>query len=181
MRLSTWKNRQAMRRFALVLAAAAVAAPVAQATSFEDRGTPAPAPGYWVPEYYVNPTTETPDTFERWANNHSGAPASQSSPEAQALSPYADSVVGDSIQSSPEAQPDVALRFGPYGDRLPGDSTSKIELVRQSPRGISSPQATEAGFQWDDAAIGGGFALGLMLLGGAAFLATRHMSRPITA
>jgi hypothetical protein len=87
MRLSTWKNRKGMRRFALVLAVAAVAAPAAQATSFEDRGTPtpAPAPGYWAPEYYVNPTTETPDTFERWANNHSGAAASQGSPEAQAL------------------------------------------------------------------------------------------------
>jgi hypothetical protein len=157
-----------MRRFALVLAVAAVAAPVAQATSYDDRpgGTVAQAtssedrPGNAQLRYFVPPPgtvvgSEPLDTFERWAKNHSPAPTPQGSPEGEALGRYAESLVGD--------------------------STSAGEPVRQSPRGLSSPQVAETGFQWDDAAIGGGFALGLMLLGGAAFLATRHISRPATA
>jgi hypothetical protein len=143
-----------MWRVALALTVAAVAAPVAQATSFEDRvgssyqsyanSSQAPADG-----------SAGPDAFMRAVKNHADVTVSSASPEAEAVGRYADSLVGD--------------------------STSAIEAVRLSARGSSSPQAVEAGFQWDDAAIGSGFALGLMLLGGAAFLATRHISRPITA
>ena len=188
MQFSLHRNRKGLWRVALALTVAAVAAPVAQATSFEDRAGLAPTASEsneWVksvtslsPEALVATFGTGPapadgsvgtDAFMRAVNNHVSAP--QSSPEAEALGRYADSLGGDSTSAI------EALRFKPRSAPSP---TEAIELVRQSPRGISSPQAIEAGFQWNDAAIGGGFALGLMLLAGAAFLATRHMSRPIT-
>jgi hypothetical protein len=56
----------------------------------------------------------------------------------------------------------------------------KIEFVRTQPRSIAGPQVVAAGFDWD-AAIGAGLALGLVLLGWGAALATRHLGRPQTA
>jgi hypothetical protein len=45
---------------------------------------------------------------------------------------------------------------------------------------ISEPQVVSAGFDWKNAGIGAGLAL-VLLLGGAAALATRHMGREQTA
>jgi hypothetical protein len=57
-----------------------------------------------------------------------------------------------------------------------------IEQVRVSPREVSTPQAVASpGFDWSDAAIGAGVLFGLVLLGGAAFLGTRHSGRTQTA
>lgn len=62
-----------------------------------------------------------------------------------------------------------------------GTSSDKIEFVRTQPRSIGGPQVVAAGFDWDDAAIGAGLALGLVLLGWGAALATRHAGRAQTA
>ena len=62
-----------------------------------------------------------------------------------------------------------------------GTSSDKIEFVRAQPREIGEPQVVAAGFNWDDAAIGAGLALALLLLGGGAALASRHVSRAQTA
>jgi hypothetical protein len=60
----------------------------------------------------------------------------------------------------------------------PGDL---IENVRLQPRTVSEPQAVSAGFDWGDAGIGAGILLGLVLVGGAAFYATRQVGKPQTA
>jgi hypothetical protein len=60
----------------------------------------------------------------------------------------------------------------------PGDL---IENVRLQPRTVSTPQAVSAGFDWGDAGIGAGILLGLVLVGGAAFYATRQVGKPQTA
>jgi len=60
-------------------------------------------------------------------------------------------------------------------------SSDRIEFVRTQPRSIGEPQVVAAGFDWNDAAIGGGLALGLVLLGWGAVLASRHLGRPQTA
>ena len=60
----------------------------------------------------------------------------------------------------------------------PGDL---IENVRLQPRSVSNPQVVSAGFDWGDAGIGAGILLGLVLVGGAAFYATRQVGKPQTA
>jgi hypothetical protein len=50
------------------------------------------------------------------------------------------------------------------------------------PRWSSSTEVVVAsGFDWNDAAIGAGIALGLVLLGGAGFRVTRHVGKAQTA
>ena len=60
----------------------------------------------------------------------------------------------------------------------PGDL---IENVRLQPRSVSNPQVVSAGFDWGDAGVGAGILLGLVLVGGAAFYATRQVGKPQTA
>jgi len=62
-----------------------------------------------------------------------------------------------------------------------GTSSDKIEFVRTQPRSIGGPQVVAAGFDWSDAAVGAGLALGLVLLGWGAVVVTRHLGRPQTA
>jgi hypothetical protein len=97
---------------------------------------------------------------------------------------------GDSFVASdygmPRALPsDYALASGDQIEvvrALPqGTSSDKIEFVRTQPRSIGEPQVVSAGFDWKDAGIGAGLALALVLLGGGAALATRHMGREQTA
>ena len=58
----------------------------------------------------------------------------------------------------------------------------QVEQVRVSPRDVSSPQVVASpGIDWGDAAIGAAIALGLLLLGSAAFYGTRHMGKAQTA
>ena len=57
-----------------------------------------------------------------------------------------------------------------------------IENVRLQPRTVSTPELVSSpGFDWGDGAIGAGLALGLILVGGAGFLATRHLGKAQTA
>ena len=60
----------------------------------------------------------------------------------------------------------------------PGDL---IENVRLQPRTVSTPQVASTGFDWGDAGIGAGILLGLVLVGGGAFYATRQVGKPQTA
>ena len=62
-----------------------------------------------------------------------------------------------------------------------GTSSDKIEFVRTQPRSIGEPQVVAAGFDWKDAGVGAGLALALVLLGGGAALASRHVGRAQTA
>jgi hypothetical protein len=62
-----------------------------------------------------------------------------------------------------------------------GTSSDTIEFVRTQPRSIGEPQVVAAGFDWNDAAIGAGLAVGLLLLGWGAAVATKHLGRPQTA
>src|SRR5215204_2848799 len=138
-----------IKRFALGLAIAAIASPVAQAKI--DEGSSVQANGY---QAFV---TDFPP-----------------------------SQVNASDYGMPRAMPvDYAVNRGDQIEvvrALPSvTSSDKIEFVRTQPRSIGGPQVVAAGFDWDDAAIGAGLALGLVLLGWGAALATRHLGRPQTA
>jgi hypothetical protein len=70
-------------------------------------------------------------------------------------------------------------RLQPRNEVRSGDL---IENVRLAPRSVSTPQVVASpGFDWSDAGIGAGLALALVLAGGAAYIATRHMGRTQTA
>jgi len=62
-----------------------------------------------------------------------------------------------------------------------GTPSDKIEFVRTQPRSIGEPQVVSAGFDWKDAGIGAGLALALVFLGAGAALASRHVGRAQTA
>jgi len=138
-----------IKRFALALAIAAIAAPVAQAKI--DEGSSVQANGYqaFVTDF----------------------PSSQ---------------VNASDYGMPRAMPvDYAVNRGDQIEvvrALPSGSPSdKIEFVRTQPRSIGEPQVVSAGFDWKDAGIGAGLTLALVLLGGGAALASRHVGRAQTA
>jgi hypothetical protein len=72
---------------------------------------------------------------------------------------------------------------------MPSDYALASRDVRADPPGatvsdigtIGEPQVVAAGFDWGDAAIGAGLVLGLVLLGGGAALASRHLGKAQTA
>jgi hypothetical protein len=70
-------------------------------------------------------------------------------------------------------------RLQPRNEVRSGDL---IENVRLEPRTVSTPQVVSSpGFDWSDAGIGASLLLGLMLVGGAAVYATRHLGKAQTA
>src|SRR4051794_15087262 len=138
-----------IKRFALGLAIAAFAAPVAQAKV--DEGSSVQANGY--------------QSF---------------------VTDFPSSQVNASDYGMPRAMPvDYALASGDQIEvvrAIPqGAPSDKIEFVRTQPRSIGGPQVVAAGFDWNDGAIGAGLALGLVLLGWGAALATRRTGRAQTA
>lgn len=96
---------------------------------------------------------------------------------------YADAVDRDSVGSSTL----LSGRYSDAVDRHPRSEAAQagagtrfdsgynaIELIRTEPRTIEGPQTVAVpGFDWSDAGIGAGAALGAMLLGAVAVLATR--------
>jgi hypothetical protein len=140
-----------IKRIALGLAIAAVAAPVAQAKV--DEGSSVQANGYQA----------FATDFPSYANVVNASDYGMPRPTA---TDYAISR-GDLIE---------VVRSTPNG--TPSD---KIEFVRTQPRSIGEPQVVSAGFDWKDAGIGAGLALALVLLGGGAALASRHVGRAQTA
>jgi len=163
-----------IKRFALGLAIAAFAAPVAQARI--DEGSSVQANGY---QSFV---TDFPSSQVNASDVNRGDQIEivRSQPRS----------TGDSFVASdygmPRALPsDYALASGDQIEvvrALPSGSPSdKIEFVRTQPRSIGEPQVVAAGFDWGDGAIGAGLALGLVLLGWGAALATRHAGRAQTA
>jgi hypothetical protein len=149
-----------IKRIALGLAIAAVAAPVAQAKV--DEGSSVQANGYQAfatdfPSSQVN------------ASDY-GMPRALPSDYALASR--------EVVRADPPGQ--TVSDIGNIGEP---------QVVRADPPGqtvsdignIGEPQVVAAGFEWGDAAIGAGLALLLVALGSGAVLATRHLGRAQTA
>jgi hypothetical protein len=65
---------------------------------------------------------------------------------------------------------------------LPGGPPLKTQSTKtQSTSATPLSASSSAGFDWGDAGIGAGILLGLVLVGGAAFYATREVGKPQTA
>jgi hypothetical protein len=163
-----------IKRLALGLAIAAIAAPVAQARVDEGvQGQP-------------NAANEVVKAIPyRWP---SSADAKKGIAYQQFVTDFPSyaNVVDASDYGMPRAMPvDYAVNRGDQIEvvrALPsGSSSDKIEFVRTQPRSIGEPQLVSAGFDWKDAGIGAGLALALVLLGVGAALASRHVGRAQTA
>ena len=161
-----------IKRIALGLAIAAVAAPVAQARV--DEGVQS-QPSASNQVFKVIPY--------RWP---SSGDALNGIAYQQFVTDFPSSQVNASDYGMPRAMPvDYALNRGDQIEvvrALPsGSPTDKIEFVRTQPRSIGEPQVVSAGFDWKDAGIGAGLTLALVLLGAGAALASRHVGRAQTA
>ena len=162
-----WKRNWMIKRMVLGFAVAALVVPaVAQARVDSGIGMPNPA-NQVKGDVYVPFVTDFPK-YE-WTSNVSnvsaGTPVGLPS---VGLNDYLK--VRDGIE---------VVRLQPRNEVRSGDL---IENVRLAPRSVSTPQVVSSpGFDWSDAGIGAGLALALVLAGGAAFIATRHMGRTQTA
>jgi hypothetical protein len=169
-----------VKRIALGLAIAAVAAPVAQAKI--DEGSSVQAKGYqaFVTDFPSSSAVSTSSNQIELVR----VEQPRSTPSAAALA------AGNQIElvrvEQPRSTPsDNAFATGDQIEvvrALPRATPSdKIEFVRTQPRSIGEPQVVAAGFDWKDAGIGAGLALALVLLGVGAALASRHVGRTQTA
>ena len=160
---SNRKRNWFIKRIALGLAIAAVAAPVAQARV--DEGSSIQANGYqgFVKDFPSSPAVSWTDPGI--VSTDPGVVAIASGYQAFVSDfPRSNRDLIEVVRTQPRATP-----------------SDKIEFVRTQPRSIGEPQVVAAGFDWKDASIGAGLVLALVLLGGGAALATRHMSREQTA
>ena len=183
-----------IKRFALGLAIAAVAAPVAQAKV--DEGSSVQANGYqsFVTDFPSSSAVSTSSNQIELVRVEQ--PRSTPSEVALAAGNQIElvraqtRVTGSDVVAAdygmPRAMPhDYALSSGDQIEVVRstpnGTSSDKIEFVRSQPRSIGEPQVVSAGFDWKDAGIGAGLALALVLLGFGAALASRHVGRAQTA
>lgn len=184
---STRRRNWLIKRIALGLAVAAVAAPVAQAKVDE---------GQSQGNDYTAFVSDFPKTDQVQAGQY-GMPRALPSDYAQLRGDKIELVrsqpraTGNDIVVAnvglPRAMPnDYALSRGDQIEVVRSQPKSvgsdRIEFVRTQPRSVGQPEIVAApGFDWSDAGIGAGLALGLMLLGVGAALATRHLGRAQTA
>ena len=160
-----------IKRIALGLAIAAFAAPVAQAKVDEGSTPQARTESSIVQAHTYQPVQAGSDgVYQQFATDF----------------PSTANLVDASDYGMPRATPqDYAISRGDLIEVVRstpnGTSSDKIEFVRTQPRSIGEPQVVSAGFDWKDAGIGAGLALALVLLGGGAALASRHVGRAQTA
>jgi hypothetical protein len=176
-----------IRRIALGLAVAAIAVPVAQAKVDEGGQTLAS-----TSQFIRGPHDAMPSA----ASSDNGLPRALPSDYVQLRGDKIEVVrsvprsTGFDIFAAdygmPRAMPnDYALSSGDQIEVVRAEprstSSDKIEFVRSKPRPTGEPQVVATGFDWQDAGIGAGLALALVLLGGGAALATRKTGREQTA
>ena len=162
-----------IKRLALGLAVAAFAAPVAQAKV--DEGSTVGGTGYqaFVSDFPSVATTVKSGDFG----------LVRAMPSDYALASREQT---DVVRADPPGETSNGVAYG-MPRAMPSDyAFASRDVVRADPPGetlndIGEPQVVAVGFKWDDAAIGGGLALVLVLLGGGAALATRRLGREQTA
>jgi len=172
---STRRKNWLIKRMVLGLAVAAFAAPVAQARVDEGiTGQPNSVAEVQKATGYSAFVTDFPSVQTKIQND-----------VVRADNPAIDKVSGgfqtDIVRADNPAIDKVSGGFQTDVVRADNPATDKVELVGTQPRSIGEPQAVASSFDWSDAGIGAGLALALVLLGGGAVLATRHLGREQTA
>jgi hypothetical protein len=181
------KRNWFIKRLVLGFAAAALVVPSAALAAVDEGGAGQPnSTGEIANSAYVPFATDFPKS-EVTSNVQAGS--GKVSIEDVRLNPRSttsEQVVKAGDYGMPRAMPnDYALQ---RGDMIEVARTharnvvsADIENVRLNPRTVSTPEVVSAGFDWGDAGIGAGIILGLVLVGGAAFIATRQVGKPQTA
>jgi hypothetical protein len=177
-----------IKRFALGLAIAAIAAPVAQAKIDEGiQGQPNSANESFKPIPYRWPSSADKvvlkaNGYQAFVTDFPSSPAvSWTDPGIVSTDPgvvATPSGYQAFVSDFPRSNRDLIEVVRAQPRATPSD---KIEFVRTQPRSIGEPQVVSAGFDWKDAGIGAGLALALVLLGIGAALASRHVGRAQTA
>jgi hypothetical protein len=197
MRFKRHTNRKGIWRVGLALAVFAVAVPSALATSYADRGAGSAvtltAPGQPVQpafcaSFYTTECFSPPAGAGAVGRAETPLPKLGLAPAPKKTNGWVESMAFVSPEglratsgTGAPAQRAFCASFECFYLYPPAEAGAGSPAVGgQSHAGLSSPKAVEPGFQWDDAGIGAGVGLGLMLLGGAAVVATRHM-RPIAS
>jgi hypothetical protein len=158
-----------IKRIALGFAVAAFAAPVAQAQVDEGSIPQAKAESSIVQAHTYQPVQANGyhpfiTDFPSYANVVDASDYGMPRPTATDYAISRGDLI-EVVRSTPNATP-----------------SDKIEFVRTTqPRSFGEPQVVSAGLDWKDAGIGAGLALALVLLGGGAALASRHVGRTQTA
>jgi len=162
-----WKRNWMIKRMVLGFAVVALVVPaVAQARVDSGIGMPNPA-NQVTGDVYVPFVTDFP-RYEWTSNVSSVNTATPIGLPNAGLNDYLKARDGIEV-----------ARLQPRNEVRSGDL---IENVRLAPRSVSTPQVVSSpGGDWSDARIGAGLALILVLAGGAALIATRHMGRTQTA
>jgi hypothetical protein len=164
-----------IKRIALGLAITAFAAPVAQARVDEGiQGQPNAANESFKPIPYLWPSSA--DEVIKSNGYH---------PFVTDFPSYANVVDASDYGMPRPTAMDYAISRGDLIEVVrstpSGAPSDRIEFVRTQPRSVAEPQVVSAGFDWKDAGIGAGLSLALVLFGGGAVLATRHVGRAQTA
>ena len=169
-----------IKRIALGLAIAAVAAPAAQAKV--DEGSSVQANGY---QAFATDFPSYANVVDAKVDEGSSVQANGYQAFATDFPSYANVVDASDYGMPRPTATDYAISRGDLIEVVRstpnGTSSDKIEFVRTQPRSIGEPQVVSAGFDWKDAGIGAGLALALVLLGAGAALASRHVGRAQTA
>jgi hypothetical protein len=162
-----WKRNWMIKRMVLGFAVVALVVPaVAQARVDSGIGMPNPA-NQVTGDTFVPFVTDFP-RYEWTSNVSSVNTATPIGLPNAGLNDYLKARDGIEV-----------ARLQPRNEVRSGDL---IENVRLAPRSVSTPQVVSSpGGDWSDARIGAGLALILVLAGGAALIATRHMGRTQTA
>jgi len=162
-----WKRNWMIKRMVLGFAVVALVVPaVAQARVDSGIGMPNPA-NQVTGDTFVPFVTDLP-RYEWTSNVSSVNTATPIGLPNAGLNDYLKARDGIEV-----------ARLQPRNEVRSGDL---IENVRLAPRSVSTPQVVSSpGGDWSDARIGAGLALILVLAGGAALIATRHMGRTQTA
>jgi hypothetical protein len=184
-----------IKRFALGLAIAAFTAPVAQAHVDEGvQSQPNAANESFKPIPYLWPSSADKAIKSSgplgWPgvnpSDNAGVQTSDYQPFVTDFPSYANVVDASDYGMPRPTAMDYAISRGDLIEVVratPNAAPSdKIEFVRTTqPRSTGEPQVVAVGFDWKDAGIGAGLALALVLLGGGAVLASRHVGRAQTA
>ena len=174
------------RRLVLGFAVALVAVPVAQAAP--DEG------GAQAQKTYIQGVTDFPSSSAVAADQGGLVVQGESKDGLGVASPTAAVLAGDDKQNVPVGvnyQPATHNQFayrralpqdlGPQATVLAGleaETRDTVASARPVVSGSAQVVSSSDGFDWGDAGIGAGLVFAIMLLGGLAVLATRHVSRP---
>jgi hypothetical protein len=167
-----------IKRIALGLAIAAVAAPVAQAKV--DEGSTVQSNGFQAfvtdfPSYAAGSVADI-GALPVSARDYSLAGA-QRVRLAHSLPRWTDPGIVATSYGTPRATANAHKPHLLGGALARGDSQASWSQIAP----LLADQRSATGFDWKDAGIGAGLAFALVLLGGGAVLASRHVGRAQTA